>query len=95
MYSAIAICIRFKQVVSEMSSVSSASSPDAQDANFFSDDVPVQAGKAQVLARRRTTLVVITWTSNRKETGMQGVVSLCLVLGVGLFPEAGRPEQQH
>ena len=50
--------------------------------------VPAQTGKAQSLPRRKTTLVVIIRTSNRKETGTQGVASLGRGIGAGLFPEA-------
>jgi len=51
--------------------------------------VPAQTGKAQVLPRRKTTVVVIIRrTSNRKETGTKGVVSLDRGIGVELFPEA-------
>jgi len=57
--------------------------------------VPARAGKAQVLPQKKTTLVVITWTSYRKEMGTQGVASLDRGIGVGLFPEARRPEEQH
>jgi len=46
------------------------------------------AGKAQVLPRRKTTLVVIIRTSNRKEMGTQGVASLGRGIGAGLLPEA-------
>ena len=48
-----------------------------------------KTGKAQALPRRKTTLVVIIKTSNRKETGTQGVASLVHGIGAGLFPEAG------
>jgi hypothetical protein len=51
--------------------------------------VPAQTGKAQVLPQRKTTLMVIIGrTSNRKETGTQGVASLGRGIGAGLFPEA-------
>jgi len=50
--------------------------------------VPVRAGKAHVLRQRKTTLVVITRTSYRKEIGTQGVASQDRGTGVGLFPEA-------
>ena len=50
--------------------------------------VPAQTGKAQVLPQRKTTLVVIIRTSNRKETGTEGVASLGRGIGAGLFPEA-------
>ena len=39
--------------------------------------------------------MVIIRTSNRKETGTQGVASLGRGIGAGLFPEARRPEEQH
>jgi len=57
--------------------------------------VPAPAGKAQVLPQRKTTLVVITRTSYRKETGTQDVASLDRGIGAGWFPEALRPEGQH
>ena len=51
--------------------------------------VPAQTRKAQVLPQRKTTLVVIIRTSNRKESGMQRVPSLGRGIGVGF------PEEQH
>jgi hypothetical protein len=49
--------------------------------------VPAQTGKAQALPQRKTTLVAIIRTSNRKETGTQGVASL-IAEWRGVVPEA-------
>ena len=50
--------------------------------------VPAQTGKVRVLPQRKTTLVVIIRTSDRKEMGTQGVASLGRGIGAGLFPGA-------
>ena len=55
--------------------------------------VLARAGKAPVLPQRKTILVVITQTSNRKEMGMQVVASLDHRKGAGFIPEARRPEE--